>query len=99
MSDCQAFPSANMPLSALHCDAALADLLPKLKPADLPALPIEILANNEVVMKQMERRGPPRKKRLKRLGETFVSFKLSRYLNFVVFQKRASTSVRVRETK
>jgi hypothetical protein len=48
-------------------DSALADLLPRLKPADLPALRIELLANNEVVMKEMERRGPPRKKRPKKV--------------------------------
>jgi hypothetical protein len=47
-------------------DAALLDLLLRLKPADLPALRIEILANNEMVMKEMERRGPPRKKRPKK---------------------------------
>jgi hypothetical protein len=37
-------------------DAALADLIPRLQPADIPALRIEILANNDAVMKEMERR-------------------------------------------
>lgn len=44
-------------ISAL--DAALARLVPRLKGEDIAALRIEMLANNEVVMKEMERRGPP----------------------------------------
>ena len=47
-------------------DAALAELIPRLKPVDLPALRVEMLANNEVIMKELERRGPPRKKRAKK---------------------------------
>jgi len=42
-------------------DAALADLIPRLQSKDIPALRVEMLANNEVVMKEMERRGPPKK--------------------------------------
>jgi hypothetical protein len=38
-------------------DAALAGLLPRLRPEELPALRELMLANNEVVMKEMERRG------------------------------------------
>jgi len=40
-------------------DAALARFMPRLQGKDIPALRIEMLANNEVVMKEMERRGPP----------------------------------------
>jgi len=42
-------------------DAALAGLLPRLRPEELPALRELMLANNEVVMKEMERRGQRRK--------------------------------------
>jgi CRP/FNR family transcriptional regulator, cyclic AMP receptor protein len=41
-------------------DAALADLTPRLKPEQLPALRDLMLENNDIVMKEMERRGPPR---------------------------------------
>jgi len=40
-------------------DAALADLIPRLENGQLPRLRIVMLANNEIVMKEMERRGPP----------------------------------------
>jgi hypothetical protein len=46
-------------ISAL--DSALAGLIPRLRPEDLPALRELIMANNERVMKEMERRGPPPK--------------------------------------
>jgi hypothetical protein len=42
-------------------DAALAGLLPRLRPEELPALRELMLANNEVVMKEMERRGQRKK--------------------------------------
>ena len=38
-------------------DAALAGLLPRLRPEELPALRELMLANNDIVMKEMERRG------------------------------------------
>ena len=38
-------------------DAALAGLLPRLRPEELPALRELMLANNAIVMKEMERRG------------------------------------------
>ena len=44
-------------ISAL--DAALAEFLPRLKGEHIPALRALALANNEAVMKEMERRGPP----------------------------------------
>jgi hypothetical protein len=40
-------------------DAALAGLVPRLEDGQLPALRALMLANNEIVMKEMERRGPP----------------------------------------
>jgi len=40
-------------------DAALADLTPRLAPEQLPALRALMLENNDMVMKEMERRGPP----------------------------------------
>jgi hypothetical protein len=40
-------------------DAALADLIPRLTGEELVPLRALILANNETVMKEMERRGPP----------------------------------------
>jgi hypothetical protein len=42
-------------------DAALAGLLPRLHPDELPALRELMLANNAIVMKEMERRGKRRK--------------------------------------
>jgi hypothetical protein len=42
-------------------DAALAGLLPRLRPEELPALRELMLANNAIVMKEMERRGQRRK--------------------------------------
>jgi hypothetical protein len=41
-------------------DAALADFIPRLTGKELPALRALLLANNETVMKEMERRGPLR---------------------------------------
>jgi hypothetical protein len=40
-------------------DAALADLIPRLRSEQLGSLRALMLANNETVMKEMERRGPP----------------------------------------
>jgi len=40
-------------------DAALAGLVPTLTGDQIPRLRIVMLANNEIVMKEMERRGPP----------------------------------------
>jgi len=40
-------------------DAALADLVPRLPHKDLDTLRAVMLSNNEIVMKEMERRGPP----------------------------------------
>ena len=40
-------------------DAALADLVPRLQDGQLPTLRAVMLTNNEIVMKEMERRGPP----------------------------------------
>src|ERR1700722_5170987 len=42
-------------------DAALAGLLPRLRPDELPALRELMLANNAIVMKEMERRGQRKK--------------------------------------
>ena len=40
-------------------DAALARVLPRLEPEQLDELRAVMLANNETVMKEMERRGSP----------------------------------------
>lgn len=40
-------------------DAALAGLVPRMKAEELDALRAVMIANNEIVMKEMERRGPP----------------------------------------
>jgi len=40
-------------------DASLADLISRLEDGQIPRLRIVMLANNEIVMKEMERRGPP----------------------------------------
>jgi hypothetical protein len=40
-------------------DAALAQLIPSLTSEQLPSLRALMLANNDIVMKEMERRGPP----------------------------------------
>ena len=40
-------------------DAALANLIPRLTSGQATRLRIVMLANNEIVMKEMERRGPP----------------------------------------
>jgi hypothetical protein len=42
-------------------DAALAGVLPRLQPSELPALREVMLANNEIVMEEMERREQSRK--------------------------------------
>jgi hypothetical protein len=39
-------------------DAALADLIPRLTGEQIARLRIVMLANNEIVVKEMERRGP-----------------------------------------
>src|SRR5258705_1185670 len=39
-------------------DSALADVEPRLAAEELPALNVLVLANNEMVMMEMERRGP-----------------------------------------
>jgi hypothetical protein len=39
-------------------DAALATLIPSLNGEQIPRLRIVMLANNEIVLKEMERRGP-----------------------------------------
>src|SRR5438874_7763081 len=39
-------------------NAALADLIPRLSGEQIPRLRIVMLANNETVLKEMERRGP-----------------------------------------
>ena len=44
-------------------DAALAKLIPRLRPEDLDALRAVMLANNERVMKEMERRGSSKETR------------------------------------
>jgi hypothetical protein len=41
-------------------DAALAELIPKLTGEQLTPLRALMLANNDTVMKEMERRGPPK---------------------------------------
>jgi hypothetical protein len=41
-------------------DAALAELIPRLSGEQLAPLRALMLANNEIVMKEMERRGPPK---------------------------------------
>jgi hypothetical protein len=42
-------------------DAALADLIPRLQEGQLPRLRVVMLAKNEIVMNEMERRGPSHK--------------------------------------
>ena len=43
-------------------DAALADLIPRLTSDQLAPLRALMLTNNAIVMKEMERRGPPTEK-------------------------------------
>jgi hypothetical protein len=52
LNDCITFPEC---IAAL--DAALAALIPSLSGEQLPRLRLVMLANNEIVMKEMERRG------------------------------------------
>ena len=40
-------------------DALLADFIPRLQSGQIAELRSWMLANNEIVMKEMERRGPP----------------------------------------
>jgi enhancing lycopene biosynthesis protein 2 len=42
-------------------DAALASLIPHLTGEQMPRLRVVMLANNEIVMNEMERRGPSHK--------------------------------------
>ena len=51
----------SFPACIAALDAALAGLLPRLRPEELPALRELMLANNETVMKEMERRGQRKK--------------------------------------
>ena len=44
-------------------DAALAEFIPRLTSDQLTPLRALMLANNEIVMKEMERRGPPEESR------------------------------------
>jgi hypothetical protein len=44
-------------------DAALAELIPRLSGEQLTPLRALMLANNEIVMREMERRGPPKDSR------------------------------------
>jgi hypothetical protein len=46
-------------------DAALAKAIPRLKPEELPELRAVLLANNGIVMKEMERRESDRKANFK----------------------------------
>ena len=48
----------NFPDCIAALDAALAGLVPRLQDGQLPILRALMLANNEIVMKEMERRGP-----------------------------------------
>lgn len=50
----------SLPQCIAALDAALADLVPRLEDGQLPRLRIVMLANNEIVMKEMERRGSPK---------------------------------------
>jgi hypothetical protein len=45
-------------------DAALAGLIPTLTGEQIPRLRVVMLANNEIVMKEMGRRGPPHQVRV-----------------------------------
>jgi len=49
----------NFPDCIASLDAALAGLVPRLQDGHLPTLRALMLANNDIVMKEMERRGPP----------------------------------------
>jgi hypothetical protein len=58
----------SFPACIAALDAALAGLLPRLRPDELPALRELVLANNAVVMNEMERRGK-RKEAKRKLTE------------------------------
>ena len=49
----------SFPECIAELDAALAGLIPRLTGEQITRLRIVMLANNEIVMKEMERRGPP----------------------------------------
>ena len=49
-----------LPQCIAALDPALADFVPRMTAKDLPELRAIKLANNETVMKEMERRGPSR---------------------------------------
>ena len=49
-----------LPQCIAALDAALADFVPRMTAKDLPKLRAFMLAHNETVMKEMERRGPTR---------------------------------------
>jgi hypothetical protein len=71
-SDASSLAGSAFRIASLPSAAALADLIPRLASEVLRTLRIEMLANNEVVMKEMERRGPPPPPQV---------FKLARYGN------------------
>jgi hypothetical protein len=48
----------NFPDCIAALDAALAEVIARLQDGQLPRLRIVMLANNEIVMKEMHRRGP-----------------------------------------
>ena len=50
---------ATFPTCIANLDAAFADLVPRLKKEQIPELRALTMANNEIVMKEMERRGVP----------------------------------------
>jgi hypothetical protein len=49
-------------VQAYRKDTALEDLIPRLKAEDATRLRIVMLSNNEIVMNEMERRGPTAQK-------------------------------------
>jgi hypothetical protein len=49
----------SFPKCILALDSAFAGIVPKLTPEHIAAVRALVRANNEVVMKEMERRGPP----------------------------------------
>jgi hypothetical protein len=51
--------SLSFPDSIAALDAALARLVPRLAGEQIELLRAVMLANNDIVMKEMERRGPP----------------------------------------
>jgi hypothetical protein len=53
----------SFPLCISYLDAALARFIPRLKAGDIDELRAVMLANNEAVMKEAERRGQPRSRK------------------------------------